>query len=97
MTLIGAGAAIGLYAQAVGAVGGFLISPLLLLRHENAEPAEVTMAALLIVAVSSGISTILSLRQGRVDLPVGPALLAAATPAAVLGREDRGERRPRQL
>jgi len=85
LALIGAGAAIGLYAQAVGAGGGFLISPLLLLRHGEADPAEVTMAALLIVAVSSGISTVLSLRQGHVDLPVGLVLLAAATPAALLG------------
>ena len=85
LALIGAGAVIGLYAQAVGAGGGFLLSPFLLLWHDGAEPAEVTMAALLIVAVSSGISTVLSLRRGLVDLPVGMLLLVAAAPAALLG------------
>jgi uncharacterized membrane protein YfcA len=85
LALIGAGAAIGLYATAVGAGGGFLLAPLLLLRHDDAAPAEVTMAALLVVAVSSGLSTVISLRQGRVDLPVGLLLSAAAVPAALLG------------
>ena len=44
LALIGAGAAIGLYATVVGAGGGFLLTPLLLLRHEDALPAEITMA-----------------------------------------------------
>ncbi len=85
LALMAAGAAIGLYATTVGAGGGFLLAPLLLVRHGEAEPAEVTMAALLIVAVSSGISTGFSLRQCRVDWRVGLMLLAAAVPAALLG------------
>ena len=85
LALVAAGAGIGLYATAVGAGGGFLIAPLLLLRHDAAEPAEVTMAALLIVGISSGIGTAISLRRRRIDLRAALLMLAAAVPAALAG------------
>lgn len=85
LALIGAGAAIGLYATVVGAGGGFLLTPLLLLRHEGALPAEVTMAALLVVALSSGLATGSALRGRRIDLPVCALLVAVTVPAALAG------------
>ena len=83
--LVGAGVAIGAYATAVGAGGGFLLAPLLLVRHPDADPASVTMAALTVVAVSSGIGTVFSARERRIDYPVVAMLVAAALPAALLG------------
>ena len=83
--LVGAGALIGIYATAVGAGGGFLIAPLLLIRHEDASPPEITMAALAVVAISSGLTTVFSAREKRIDYPVAALLLVSAIPAALIG------------
>jgi hypothetical protein len=61
--LLSLGLAIGAYATAIGAGGGFLITPLLLLRYGQAAPAEITAASLLVVAVSSGLSTTVMARS----------------------------------
>ena len=47
--LVLAGIAIGSYATAVGAGGGFLLAPLLLSRHTEAEPAAIAAATLSVV------------------------------------------------
>ncbi len=83
--LVGAGALIGIYATAVGAGGGFLLAPLLLLRYTDADPPEVTMAALSVVAVSSGLTTVFSARERRIDYAVSGLLLVTALPAALIG------------
>ena len=44
--LVVVGAAIGAYASAIGSGGGFIIAPLLLLRHEDSTPPEITAASL---------------------------------------------------
>lgn len=80
-----AGFAIGVYATSIGAGGGFLLAPLLLLRYPDASPAEVTMAALSVVVLSSGLSATLAERAHRVDRPVAGMLTAAALPAGLLG------------
>lgn len=85
LALIGVGLAVGTYASAIGAGGGFLLAPFLLIRHPDASPAEVAMASLSVVAVSSGLAAILAARAGRLDAPVAAMLLLAAIPAALFG------------
>ena len=83
--LVAAGFAIGAYATAIGAGGGFLIAPLLLVHYADAEPTAVTSASLSVVAVSSGVSTVMGARRRRIDYPVAGALAAAAVPGALIG------------
>lgn len=83
--LVSVGLAIGAYATAIGAGGGFLITPLLLVRYVNAAPAEITSASLLVVALSSSLSTALMGRARRIDWPVASLLAASAVPGALLG------------
>lgn len=83
--LVAAGLAIGVYATAIGAGGGFLFAPLLLVRHPAAEPEFITAASLSVVAVSSLLSSVAVARQRRVDYPVVGVLALAAAPGALLG------------
>ena len=76
--LIAVGAIIGAYATSIGAGGGFLIAPLLLLRYPEAEPAEVTTASLTVVLISSLTSTVIVSRERRV-----PCYAVAKAPASV--------------
>jgi uncharacterized protein len=85
VALIAAGFAIGAYAAAIGTGGGFLVAPLLLIRHPGAEPVEVTSASLTVVAVTSVAASLLASAEGRVDRPVVLAMAAVAIPAALLG------------
>jgi uncharacterized membrane protein YfcA len=83
--LLTIGIAVGVYATALGAGGAFLLTPLLLFRHPSTPPQFVAMASLSVVAVSSGLSSALALRQRRLDYPVAGVLVAVVIPAAVLG------------
>lgn len=83
--LIALGLAVGAYSGAVGAGGGFLLTPLLLLRHGDASPAAVATAALCVVILISGLSAVTAARAGRVDRPVAGVLTAVALPAGLLG------------
>lgn len=85
VALIAVGAAIGVYATAVGAGGGFLFAPLLLWRHGDAEPAQIALASMCLVLASSGLSTFRLARAGRVDFGVVGLTAAVAVPAALLG------------
>lgn len=83
--LFGLGLIVGSYATAIGAGGGFLITPFLLIRYPDALPAEITSASLTVVAISSGISTATMGRAGRVDWRVAGLLALASIPLALLG------------
>lgn len=85
LLLVLLGAAIGAYAAAIGAGGGFLITPLLLLRYPSASPVEVTAASLTVVAVSSGLSSAVAARARRIDYRVTALLAASTVPTALLG------------
>ena len=83
--LVTVGFAIGTYATAIGAGGGFLIAPLLLIRYPNADPVAVTTASLTVVFVSAVSSTAVMARERLVDVKVVAALAAIAIPSALLG------------
>ncbi len=85
IALIVVGFAIGTYASATGAGGGFLIGPLLLIRYPEADPAAITAASLTVVLLSSGAQSALIARERRVDHRVGLAMASLTIPAALLG------------
>ena len=83
--LIGLGLAIGVYATAVGAGGGFLFAPVLLTRHTEASPAEVALASMCLVLASSGLATVRLARAKRIDYRAVGMAAAIAVPAGLLG------------
>ncbi len=83
--LILAGFLIGGYATAIGAGGGFLITPLLLARHADTDPALVTTASLAVVAISTLTSVIRVAPERRTDYRVILAMAAIAVPGALAG------------
>ena len=83
--LLAIGLAVGAYAGAVGAGGGFLVAPVLLLRYPDAPPEEITTATLAAVALSNGASALYAGRRSRMDRPLAALLVAAALPPALLG------------
>lgn len=85
VVLTAVGFAIGTYATAIGAGGGFLIAPLLLIRYSEAPPVAVTTASLTVVFVSAVSSTAVMARERLVDFPVVGALLVVAVPSALIG------------
>ncbi len=85
IVLLAIGFAVGSYAGSVGAGGGFLLAPVLLLRYPEAAPEEITTATLTAVAISNGVAAIYAWRIGRMDRPLAGLLVIAALPAALLG------------
>ena len=85
LLLVALGIIIGVYSISIGAGGGFLVAPLLLLRHPDADPVAITTASLAIVVITSLASSAVVLRERRVDLPVAFALAAISIPAGILG------------
>ncbi len=83
--LVVAGIAIGSYATAVGAGGGFLLAPLLLSRHTEAEPAAIASATLSVVIIASGLAAAMSARARHVDYRLAAVLTLTALPAGLLG------------
>ncbi len=83
--LIGVGFAVGVYATAVGAGGGFLFAPVLLTRHAESSPAEVAMASMCLVLATSGLAAARLAREKRIDYRVVGMAAAIAVPAGVIG------------
>ena len=78
------GFAVGIYGTLVGAGGGFVIVPfLLLVRHARPEQAAGTSLAVVFLNALSG--TVAYARQRRVDYASGIWFAAATVPGAVLG------------
>lgn len=78
------GFAVGVYGTLVGAGGGFVVVPfLLLVRHARPEQAAGTSLAVVFLNALSG--TLAYARQRRVDYAAGAWFAAATVPGAVLG------------
>ncbi len=85
VVLVLVGVAIGAYATAIGAGGGFLIAPLLLILYPGALTVEVTTASLTVVLISAVASSLVMVRERLIDLPMVGALTVIAVPSALLG------------
>lgn len=85
LLLVAIGFAIGAYSIAIGAGGGFLIAPLLLIRYPEAEPELITTASLTAVLITSAAASAVGIPERRVDIPVALTIAAIAVPAGLVG------------
>jgi len=83
--LIPLGFVIGAYGTLIGAGGGFILVPLLLLLYPNEKPEIITSISLAVVFFNAFSGTIGYARNRRVDYKSGILLAAAAIPGSVLG------------
>ncbi len=79
------GFAAGAIGTVVGAGGGFLLVPLLLLLEPEWSPEEVTSTSLAVVVVTVASGVAAYARQGRIDYRAGLLFAAASVPSAALG------------
>lgn len=85
-TLLAAlGLAVGAFGTLVGAGGGFLLVPILLLAYPDMPAAAVTATSLLVVAANAASGTVAYWWQRRIDLHSGLWFAAATLPGALAG------------
>ena len=83
--LILLGALVGTYGTVIGAGGGFVLVPVLLLLYPGARPEVITAISLTVVFVNAVSGAAAYARMGRVDFRSGLIFGAAAIPGAYLG------------
>jgi uncharacterized protein len=83
LALLGVG--VGAFGTIVGAGGGFILTPILLLLYPHDSPRTITAISLVVVFFNAGSGTTAYLRQRRVDIRSGSLFAAAALPGAVGG------------
>ncbi|HEX7938285.1 MAG TPA: sulfite exporter TauE/SafE family protein, partial [Gemmatimonadaceae bacterium] len=83
LTLLGL--AIGAFGTLIGAGGGFLLVPILLLMYPRDNPATITSISLAVVFLNAASGSVAYLRQHRVDVRSALRFSASAIPGSVLG------------
>lgn len=83
--LLPLGVAIGAYGTLIGAGGGFVLVPLLLLAYPGEPPEIITSISLAVVFCNAFSGSLAYARQGKIDYLSGSLFAAAAVPGAVLG------------
>jgi uncharacterized membrane protein YfcA len=79
------GVAVGAFGTIVGAGGGFVLTPILLLLYPRDSPQTITAISLFVVFFNAGSGSLAYLRQRRVDVRSGLVFAAATLPGAVGG------------
>lgn len=85
LLLASIGVGVGAYGTLIGAGGGFLLVPILLLLYPQETPAQLTAVSLATVFANAGSGSIAYLRARRVDLKTALPFALATIPGAVLG------------
>lgn len=75
----------GAFGTLIGAGGGFLLLPILVLLYPGDPPAVLTAISLAVVFANAGSGSIAYARMGRVDLRAGLWFALAGLPGSVLG------------
>jgi hypothetical protein len=83
--LISLGFVIGTFGTLIGAGGGFILMPILLLSYPQRSPAELTAVSLAVVFFNATSGSISYGRMKRIDYTSGLLFLTAGIPGAVLG------------
>lgn len=83
--LIPLGFAVGVFGTLIGAGGGFVLAPLLLLLYPDDSPAAITSISLAVVFANAFSGSLAYARQGRIDYRSGLLLGAATVPGAIAG------------
>jgi uncharacterized membrane protein YfcA len=79
------GILVGAYGTLVGAGGGSVLVPILLILLPNETPSTVTAISLAVVFFNAYSGTIAYMRMGRIDYRCGVLFTLAGLPGAVLG------------
>jgi len=83
--LVALGFAVGGYSTIIGAGGGFILVPVILIVYPDYDPEEVTSISLAVVLATSISGSIGYARQGRTDYLTAVIFSAAAAPGVILG------------
>jgi uncharacterized membrane protein YfcA len=83
--LVGLGLAVGAFGTLIGAGGGFVLVPVLLILYPQDSPALVTGISLAVVFFNAASGSVAYARMRRVDVRSGLLFAAATIPGAVLG------------
>ncbi len=83
--LIGLGFLVGLYGTLIGAGGGFILMPVLLLLHPHAKPEQLTAISLAVVFFNALAGSESYAMMGRIDYKSGLMFAAATIPGAIFG------------
>ncbi|MBI4296941.1 MAG: sulfite exporter TauE/SafE family protein [Chloroflexi bacterium] len=79
------GFAVGVLGTLIGAGGGFLLVPVLLVLYPHSSPATITAISLAVILLNASSGTFGYARERRIDYRTGLILTATAVPAAVAG------------
>lgn len=79
------GLSVGGYGTMIGAGGGFVLVPVLLLLYPSADPDFVTSVSLAVVFFNAASGTVAYVRQMRVDYLAANLFAAATIPGAIAG------------
>jgi uncharacterized protein len=79
------GLGVGVFGTLVGAGGGFILTPVLLILYPQLSAAEVTSISLLVVFFNALSGSLAYARLRRIDYRSGARFAAAAMPGSVLG------------
>jgi uncharacterized membrane protein YfcA len=85
LVLLAIGAGVGAFGTLVGAGGGFLLTPLLLVLYPHDSPRTVTAISLGVVTCNAASGSLAYARQRRIDYRSGLLFAAAALPGSVAG------------
>ncbi len=85
LLLIPLGFAIGAYGTLVGAGGGFVLVPALLLIYPDQSPSSITSISLAVVFVNASSGSLAYARLRRIDYFTGLMFAAASIPGAIAG------------
>lgn len=79
------GAVVGVFGTLVGAGGGFILTPVLLVLYPKDSPATITAISLVVVFFNALSGSLAYARQRRIDYRSGLAFAAATLPGSILG------------
>jgi uncharacterized membrane protein YfcA len=85
LLLIPLGVMVGTFGTLVGAGGGFILVPVLLLLYPHARPDTITAMSLFVVWANASSGSIAYARQGRIDYRSGGWFALATLPGAIGG------------
>lgn len=83
--LILLGLGIGTVGTLIGAGGGFILVPLLLLLYPSLSPEKITAISMAVVAANASSGSFAYIRSGRVDFKAGVIFAICTIPGSVLG------------
>ncbi len=83
--LLPVGVLVGAFGTLIGAGGGFILAPLLLLLYPEESPQTITCISLAVVFFNAASGSVAYARMGRIDYRSGLVFSCVTVPGAVLG------------